>query len=294
MGFGGFSWKRATGVTKMKSKVSRATGIPLTKSGRQRKIGKIVTGGGCLVVLGVGIAAIVVTTLAWPAAGAPSYSHSQQAVPDYTVTSVEDISMAGAVRLRVRVQLTEHVGRDAVVLVAEEIAADLSQSRGAKAIAFFFSGPNADANDGFDVARADWAPNGVWADAVTARDGDYSTHRVTIQEYIEPVSRDTALTLDDEATAMFEIPLPVGATLVESTEASAGVDASETYEIEASKADLVGFYQLHMPEGKWLVTSTFSEGAMVFWKKGRTEVAISVGDGRINIMGAVYDADDTQ
>ena len=51
MGKGGFSWKRATGITKAKRKVSRATGIPLTKSGRQRKVGKIVTGGGCLVMI---------------------------------------------------------------------------------------------------------------------------------------------------------------------------------------------------------------------------------------------------
>lgn len=46
---GGFSWKRALGVTKMKQKISRKTGIPLTKSGRQRKIGKMLTGGGCLI-----------------------------------------------------------------------------------------------------------------------------------------------------------------------------------------------------------------------------------------------------
>jgi hypothetical protein len=44
----GFSWKRMTGVSKFKSRISRSTGIPLTRSGRQRKIGKIVTGGGCL------------------------------------------------------------------------------------------------------------------------------------------------------------------------------------------------------------------------------------------------------
>ena len=51
MNKGGFSLKRLTGVTKAKSKISRATGIPITKSGRQRKVGKIVTGGGCLVVV---------------------------------------------------------------------------------------------------------------------------------------------------------------------------------------------------------------------------------------------------
>jgi hypothetical protein len=44
---GGFSWKRLLGVTRVKSSISRATGVPLTRSGRERKIGRMVTGGGC-------------------------------------------------------------------------------------------------------------------------------------------------------------------------------------------------------------------------------------------------------
>ena len=43
-----FSLKRAVGVTKVKQKISRATGIPLTRQGVERKIGgailKAVTG----------------------------------------------------------------------------------------------------------------------------------------------------------------------------------------------------------------------------------------------------------
>jgi hypothetical protein len=48
---GGFSWKRAVGISRAKSRVSRKTGIPLTKSGRQRKVGRMVAGGGCLLPL---------------------------------------------------------------------------------------------------------------------------------------------------------------------------------------------------------------------------------------------------
>jgi len=47
MNKGGFSWKRALGVTKAKQSISKKTGIPLSKSGRQRKIGKTV--GGCYI-----------------------------------------------------------------------------------------------------------------------------------------------------------------------------------------------------------------------------------------------------
>jgi hypothetical protein len=39
---GGFSysWKRATGISGAKSSFSKKTGIPLSKSGRQRKFGQ--------------------------------------------------------------------------------------------------------------------------------------------------------------------------------------------------------------------------------------------------------------
>lgn len=35
-----FSWKRAIGITKLKQKIARKTGIPVTKQGAQRKIGR--------------------------------------------------------------------------------------------------------------------------------------------------------------------------------------------------------------------------------------------------------------
>lgn len=35
-----FSWKRALGITKAKRKIAKATGIPTTRAGRQRKVGR--------------------------------------------------------------------------------------------------------------------------------------------------------------------------------------------------------------------------------------------------------------
>lgn len=59
MNKGGFSWKTFFGVTRAKRKLSRSIGIPLTKSGRQRKVGKMILNGlggkskgsGCSVLL---------------------------------------------------------------------------------------------------------------------------------------------------------------------------------------------------------------------------------------------------
>jgi len=52
---GGFSWswKRASGLSAAKGRISRKTGIPLSRSGRQRKLGRMA---GCSVVLAVCIA----------------------------------------------------------------------------------------------------------------------------------------------------------------------------------------------------------------------------------------------
>ena len=36
-----FSWKRALGVTSAKRTISKATGIPTTKSGRRQKVGRM-------------------------------------------------------------------------------------------------------------------------------------------------------------------------------------------------------------------------------------------------------------
>ena len=45
-----FSWKRALGISSLKGKISRATGVPLTRSGRQRRIGRTA---GCMVMLAI-------------------------------------------------------------------------------------------------------------------------------------------------------------------------------------------------------------------------------------------------
>lgn len=62
MNRGGFSWKRLLGVSAAKSRISRRIGIPLTRSGRQRKMGAAM---GCTVLvlpialLGLAVASLV-------------------------------------------------------------------------------------------------------------------------------------------------------------------------------------------------------------------------------------------
>ena len=44
-----FSMNRALGITRAKQRFARSTGIPTTRSGRQRKMGSMMGCGGCLV-----------------------------------------------------------------------------------------------------------------------------------------------------------------------------------------------------------------------------------------------------
>ena len=55
-----FSWRRALGISQAQAKLSRQIGIPLSRSGRQRKVGKMA---GCCVPLVIG--AGVLKLLAW-------------------------------------------------------------------------------------------------------------------------------------------------------------------------------------------------------------------------------------
>ena len=48
MNRGGFSWWRLFGISAAKARISRAIGIPLTKSGREQKVGRLILRGGCL------------------------------------------------------------------------------------------------------------------------------------------------------------------------------------------------------------------------------------------------------
>jgi len=59
----GFSWKRALGISATKARLSRKIGVPLTKSGRQRAMGRLM---GCaLPVVVILVIILAVIAYAW-------------------------------------------------------------------------------------------------------------------------------------------------------------------------------------------------------------------------------------
>ena len=59
MNRGGFSWQRLVGISALKARISRFTGVPLSRSGREQKIGRFVMGWGCLVLFAVVFALVL-------------------------------------------------------------------------------------------------------------------------------------------------------------------------------------------------------------------------------------------
>jgi hypothetical protein len=52
-----FSWKRALGVSQAQARLSRKIGFPLSRSGRQRKVGRSV--GCCWILMAVPVAGVL-------------------------------------------------------------------------------------------------------------------------------------------------------------------------------------------------------------------------------------------
>lgn len=123
---GGFSLKRLTGISAAKSRLSRKTGIPLSRSGRQAKIGRAVSGGGCLVV----VAALVGVLLAACGAAASTVRPSVTPRPTATVApSVTPRPTATRIPPTITATATRIPPTAAPVATATRIAPTTSPSR---------------------------------------------------------------------------------------------------------------------------------------------------------------------
>lgn len=99
---GGFSWKRLSGYSAAKTRISRRTGIPFTRSGRQRKLGRMVTGGGCLLPLILLVLALLLATIAACAGPQPAPA---PAAP-IEVTRLVEVTVPAEVTRLVEVEVT--------------------------------------------------------------------------------------------------------------------------------------------------------------------------------------------
>lgn len=209
-------------------------------------------------------------------------------LPSYQIAAAQDVSFGAVVRLSLRASLPAHYSRQDVERIAKAIADSVSSVKRVNAIAIAFYGPDASTEGVWDVASVDWAPGGDWSSADRVRAGDYSTHQFAVQYKDETAEPESVLTASG-AVGLLEVPLPTGAKLVKRTpgDAEASRDPREEYRLDATEADLSGFFARALREAGWRKEGT-STPTLLIYRKGGSMVAVLIpkGGGRFEIMGS--------
>jgi hypothetical protein len=99
----------------------------------------------------------------------------------YQLVEKRDVSTGSAVRLSIKATIPRGTSLDEM----KQICMDIVENRITglyNAVALFLYWEGTDTNGAFSAARAVWAPNGDWEKAGEVAVGDYSRHRLVIEE----------------------------------------------------------------------------------------------------------------
>jgi len=201
-------------------------------------------------------------------------------VPEYTVVASKDLSMPGVRRLEKRIQLPRHYSVGDVTLIAKEIASTECRRQPLNALGIFFYGPGAHTDGPFDVARIDWAPNGLWEKARSVNSGDYSSFDYNVT-YLEPRPEKRPTLSFSGQLGLLGTPLPNGAVLRKSTPGDriANRDPTELYSCSASVDELEAFFNEAMSKAGWsrdghptLLGRCFT----LYYRKGALMIGVSM------------------
>jgi len=119
-------------------------------------------------------------------------------VPTYQIVEVEDISVARAVRFRVKAITEFPISVEQINVLCEQVVENLKSQESLNAIVVFLYDTRSLWSEAYSIAKCEYAPNGVWADAVNVQTGDYSTHKFTY-EY-QPKVNDPQAALSERPT----------------------------------------------------------------------------------------------
>ena len=209
------------------------------------------------------------------------------AVPTYQTVSTEDLSYSVVRRIQVRVTLPEHYSRSEIETISRAVVADVTRKQDVNAISILFYSPNSATDAAWDIASVDWAPNGQWTDAGKVQTGNYQSFRYSVS-YNPPHPTETTLLLSGK-TGLSGAPLPKGAQLEKRTagDPASGIDSKETYEVAASAAEIIAFYEREMPRVGWKKTGPFEEYYLFFEKVSVTLlVYVNRNGGSFTLMGS--------
>jgi hypothetical protein len=128
----------------------------------------------------------------------PTETPTSVPVPTYQIVEVEDISVAHAVRFRVKAITEFPISVEQINGLCEQVVENLKSQESLNAVVVFLYDTRSLWSDAYSIAKCEYAPNGVWADAVNVQTGDYSTHKFTY-EY-QPKVNDSQVALSERPT----------------------------------------------------------------------------------------------
>lgn len=199
-------------------------------------------------------------------------------LPSHRIISQEDVSFGTVIRLQIRVVVPEHYSKSQIEILSRTITNYLSKDKAVNAIALFFHGPNSSTSGVPDVARVEWAPNGRWSDADTVSPGNYATFRYSVN-YNEPVRQapiqpQRQTLRRSSSKGLLGVPLPTGARLVSSKPGDSWADPEETYQINATGAQIIDFYNREMIRDGWKRAGWGNSTYEKVFEKGSATIAI--------------------
>lgn len=118
------------------------------------------------------------TATAEPETTTPEPATATPAPITYEIAERGPVNIGPCIRIDYRVRVSGPLTEPQLRRIAQEIIDDETSQNDVNAIGFFFYLPGTDTSSFYTAGKADWAPNGVWAEACDVETGDYSAHEL--------------------------------------------------------------------------------------------------------------------
>ena len=125
----------------------------------------------------------------------PTTTPTSLPFPTYQIASIDDISVASAVRFRVTTTTEFPISVEQINALCTRIVEDLKRQRPFNAVSVLIYDTRSLLSSGYSIAMCDYAPNGEWSDAINVQTGDYATHQF-VYDYQSKVNDPQTALLD--------------------------------------------------------------------------------------------------
>ncbi|MGL5574589.1 MAG: hypothetical protein ACRDCW_03430, partial [Sarcina sp.] len=99
-------------------------------------------------------------------------------LPSYYIEEVEDTSIGNCIRKTLHIVVTGEYNKDELYKIAEKEIKDYSTKNKINALVVGFYENAEKIGNGYEMGRVEYAPNGIWGNAMDVKAGDYTTFKI--------------------------------------------------------------------------------------------------------------------